>query len=246
MMHPYRSLPPRQGLYDPTHEHDSCGTGFVVNIKGEKSHDILEKGLEVLRNLEHRGACGCDPLTGDGAGLLMQIPHEFLRKEAEWADAELAAVLDVAPELVSRWEDGIDRPDGSVGRLGPADSKLDPAAALCPARRHSGRRRARPRNHHRRRKREQPLRRQAQPRGVTGYLPSLAVSMTRTPAGGDQRKVASGTPLLTSPHSLPNWRGRQKASPTRHLPRLPALPLPLSLLDRRRPEIPVRGTSEAS
>ena len=83
MMHPYRSLPPRQGLYDPSHEHDSCGTGFVVNIKGEKSHEILEKGLEVLRNLEHRGACGCDPLTGDGAGLLMQIPHEFLRKEAE-------------------------------------------------------------------------------------------------------------------------------------------------------------------
>ncbi len=82
MMHPYRSLPPSQGLYDPAHEHDSCGTGFVVNIKGEKSHDILQKGLEVLRNLEHRGACGCDPLTGDGAGLLMQIPHEFLRKEA--------------------------------------------------------------------------------------------------------------------------------------------------------------------
>ena len=51
MKHPYRSLPPRQGLYDPAHEHDSCGTGFVVNIKGEKSHDILQKGLEVLRNL---------------------------------------------------------------------------------------------------------------------------------------------------------------------------------------------------
>ena len=82
-MHHYRSIPPSQGLYNPAHEHDACGTGFVVNIKGEKSHDILQKGLEVLRNLEHRGACGCDPLTGDGAGLLMQIPHEFLRKEAE-------------------------------------------------------------------------------------------------------------------------------------------------------------------
>jgi glutamate synthase (NADPH) large chain len=83
MMHHHRGIPSRQGLYDPAYEHDSCGTGFVVNIKGEKSHDILQKGLEVLRNLEHRGACGCDPLTGDGAGLLMQIPDEFLRKECE-------------------------------------------------------------------------------------------------------------------------------------------------------------------
>ena len=81
MTHHHRGLPPSQGLYDPAHEHDSCGTGFVVNIKGEKSHDIVEKGLEVLRNLEHRGACGCDPLTGDGAGILMQVPDEFLRRE---------------------------------------------------------------------------------------------------------------------------------------------------------------------
>ncbi|MBF6560783.1 MAG: glutamate synthase large subunit [Candidatus Binataceae bacterium] len=81
-MHHYRSAPQRQGLYDPAHEHDACGVGFVVNIKGAKSHDIVLKGLEVLLNLEHRGACGCDPLTGDGAGLLMQIPHEFLRQAA--------------------------------------------------------------------------------------------------------------------------------------------------------------------
>ncbi len=83
MTHHHRGIPSSQGLYDPAHEHDSCGTGFVVNIKGEKSHDIVEKGLEVLRNLEHRGACGCDPLTGDGAGILMQIPHEFLAQECE-------------------------------------------------------------------------------------------------------------------------------------------------------------------
>lgn len=73
--------PKKQGLYDPWFEHDACGVGFVVNIRGEKSHEIILKGLEVLENLTHRGACGCDPLTGDGAGILMQIPDEFFREE---------------------------------------------------------------------------------------------------------------------------------------------------------------------
>ncbi len=82
-MHQLRSIPPRQGLYDPAHEHDACGVGFVVNIKGVRSHDILQKGLQVLDNLTHRGACGCDPRTGDGAGVLMQIPHEFFVREAD-------------------------------------------------------------------------------------------------------------------------------------------------------------------
>ena len=82
MMHNYRSIPKKQGLYDPAHEHDACGVGFVVNIKGERSHDIVAKGLQVLDNLTHRGACGCDPRTGDGAGILMQIPHEFFASEA--------------------------------------------------------------------------------------------------------------------------------------------------------------------
>ncbi|MFZ2062327.1 MAG: hypothetical protein WAU82_15045, partial [Candidatus Binatus sp.] len=81
-MHNYRSIPKKQGLYDPAHEHDACGVGFVVNIKGERSHDIVVKGLQVLDNLTHRGACGCDPRTGDGAGILMQIPHEFFASEA--------------------------------------------------------------------------------------------------------------------------------------------------------------------
>ena len=70
----------REGLYDPAFEHDSCGVGFVANINGTRSHDIIAKGLTVLQNLTHRGASGCDPLTGDGAGLLMQVPHGFLRK----------------------------------------------------------------------------------------------------------------------------------------------------------------------
>src|SRR5579863_2510259 len=79
----YQSLPPKQGLYDPRLEKDSCGVGFVVNIKGQKSHQIIEDGITILENLAHRGACGCDPKTGDGAGLLIQVPHEFFKKEAQ-------------------------------------------------------------------------------------------------------------------------------------------------------------------
>jgi len=74
-------LPERQGLYDPRMEHDACGIGFVANIKGQKSHDIIVKGIQVLINLTHRGACGCDPETGDGAGVLIQIPHKFFARE---------------------------------------------------------------------------------------------------------------------------------------------------------------------
>ncbi|HVX12841.1 MAG TPA: glutamate synthase large subunit [Pirellulales bacterium] len=70
-------LPAREGLYDPANEHDACGVGFVVNMRGEKSHEIVRSGLQILVNLTHRGACGCDPLTGDGAGVLTQIPHDF-------------------------------------------------------------------------------------------------------------------------------------------------------------------------
>ncbi len=76
-----RGLPEQQGLYDPSLERDACGIGFVVNIKGEKSHEIILKGIQILLNLLHRGACGCDPETGDGAGVLIQIPHEFFARE---------------------------------------------------------------------------------------------------------------------------------------------------------------------
>ena len=74
-------LPPAQGLYDPRFEHDACGIGFVSHISGRKSHDIITKGIQVLINLTHRGACGCDPETGDGAGVLIQIPHKFFARE---------------------------------------------------------------------------------------------------------------------------------------------------------------------
>lgn len=71
--------PGAAGLYNPAHEHDSCGVGLVVQIKGGKSHDIIERGLQVLENLNHRGAESADGVTGDGAGILMQIPHEFFK-----------------------------------------------------------------------------------------------------------------------------------------------------------------------
>jgi glutamate synthase (NADPH/NADH) large chain len=73
----------RQGLYDPANEHDSCGVGFVANIKGRKSHEVIGAGLKILVNLDHRGAVGADPLVGDGAGILIQIPDALYR---DWAD----------------------------------------------------------------------------------------------------------------------------------------------------------------
>jgi len=73
-------LPPKQGLYDPQFEHDSCGVGFVVNMKGAKSHEIVTQALTILMNLDHRGACGFEVNSGDGAGILIQMPDKFLRK----------------------------------------------------------------------------------------------------------------------------------------------------------------------
>ncbi len=73
-------LPFKQGLYDPQFEKDACGVGFVVNIKGKQSHEIVEQGLTILRNLDHRGARGSEHNTGDGAGILMQVPHKFFAR----------------------------------------------------------------------------------------------------------------------------------------------------------------------
>ncbi len=84
-------LPPAQGLYDPRHEHDACGVGFVVDLKGRKSHTIVAQALSVLKNLLHRGACGCEPNTGDGAGILIQMPDRFLRRECALRQIPLPA-----------------------------------------------------------------------------------------------------------------------------------------------------------
>ena len=74
------ALPERQGLYSPANEHDACGVGFVAHIKGKRTHSIIEQGVQILKNLDHRGAVGADPLMGDGAGILIQIPDEYFRE----------------------------------------------------------------------------------------------------------------------------------------------------------------------
>jgi glutamate synthase (NADPH) large chain len=84
-------LPEARGLYDPSLEHDSCGVGFIADIKGRKSHQVVEDGLTILLNLEHRGAVGADPRAGDGAGILVQIPHKFLARKTRELGFELPA-----------------------------------------------------------------------------------------------------------------------------------------------------------
>ena len=84
-------LPPKQGLYDPKFEHDACGIGFVVNIKGRQSPELVQQALAVLKNLDHRGACGCEENTGDGAGMLLQMPHKFLQHACDGIGIRLPA-----------------------------------------------------------------------------------------------------------------------------------------------------------
>ena len=92
----YTGYPEAKGLYDPCNEHDSCGVGFVVDIKNRKSHDIVRQGLQILVNLDHRGAVGADPLAGDGAGILVQIPDRFFREECAGLGIDLPAPGDYA------------------------------------------------------------------------------------------------------------------------------------------------------
>ena len=83
------SLPSKQGLYNPENEHDACGVGFIAHIKGKASHEIVEQGLEILKNLVHRGAVGADPKAGDGAGILIQLPHQFFKETCSENGIEL-------------------------------------------------------------------------------------------------------------------------------------------------------------
>ena len=90
----------KQGLYDPANEKDSCGVGFVCNIKGEKSNKIVKQGIEVLKRLAHRGATGSDPKTGDGAGILIQVPHDFLESICKENNISLPVFGDYGTGLV--------------------------------------------------------------------------------------------------------------------------------------------------
>jgi glutamate synthase (ferredoxin) len=102
-------LPPKQGLYDPQFEHDACGVGFVVNIKGRKSHEIVRQALQVLINLRHRGACGCESNSGDGAGILLQMPDKFLRKITPQAGIQLPAFGDYGVGMLFLPRDAAER-----------------------------------------------------------------------------------------------------------------------------------------
>src|SRR4051812_297249 len=73
--------PPPQGLYDPRFEHDACGVGFVCHMKGKQTHRVVDQALEMLERMNHRGACGCDPDSGDGAGIMLKLPDKLLRRE---------------------------------------------------------------------------------------------------------------------------------------------------------------------
>ncbi len=104
-------LPEKQGLYDPQFEHDACGVGFICQMKGKKTHDIIQQALTILVNLDHRGACGCEANTGDGAGILMQLPHGFFKKVAAAEGFELpeagryaVGMLYVSPDAAIRAE----------------------------------------------------------------------------------------------------------------------------------------------
>ncbi|MFC4294440.1 glutamate synthase large subunit [Novosphingobium tardum] len=110
------SFPPAQGLYDPRNEHDACGVGFVAHIKGAKSHAIIDQALEILKNLDHRGAVGADPLLGDGAGILIQLPDALFRRWANEQGHDLPAPGDYAVAMCFLPQDEAAR-DFAVGNL---------------------------------------------------------------------------------------------------------------------------------
>ncbi|WP_374486912.1 glutamate synthase central domain-containing protein, partial [Zoogloea sp.] len=136
-------LPLEQGLYDPANEHDACGVGFIAHIKGNKTHEIVNQGLEILKNLDHRGAVGADPLQGDGAGILIQIPDTLFREEMAKQGVTLPPAGDYGVGMVflpkehaSRLacEDEIERATRAEGQvvLGWRDVPTDPAMPMSP------------------------------------------------------------------------------------------------------------------
>ena len=102
-MDQHSQLPQAQGLYDPRFESDACGVGFVVHLKGRRSHAIVEQGLKLLINLEHRGACGCEANTGDGAGILLQLPDTFFRAHKATL-VNLGQVKEIVPWFGGRFK----------------------------------------------------------------------------------------------------------------------------------------------
>jgi glutamate synthase (NADPH/NADH) large chain len=136
-------LPLEQGLYDPANEHDACGVGFIAHIKGNRTHEIVNQGLEILKNLDHRGAVGADPLQGDGAGILIQIPDTLFREEMAKQGVTLPPAGDYGVGMVflpkehaSRLacEEEIERAARAEGQvvLGWRDVPTDPNMPMSP------------------------------------------------------------------------------------------------------------------
>jgi glutamate synthase (NADPH/NADH) large chain len=131
------STPRKEGLYDPTYEHDACGVGLVVDVEGRKSNQIVRKAVQILENLAHRGACGCEENTGDGAGILMQIPDDFLRNVASALGIALPAPEEYGVGMVflppdsaeaARCEEILEQAIGQLGQkvLGWRDVPVNP------------------------------------------------------------------------------------------------------------------------
>ena len=95
-------FPEKYGLYDSDNEHENCGFGFIANIKNEPKHEIVHQALEIVHNLDHRGAIGADPLAGDGAGILIQIPHDFFKEELIKDESEDNYILLNHPEALEQ------------------------------------------------------------------------------------------------------------------------------------------------
>ncbi|BCL77417.1 glutamate synthase [Jeongeupia sp. HS-3] len=138
------AMPAQQGLYDPANEHDACGVGFVAHVKGQKSHAIVEQGLQILKNIDHRGAVGADPLAGDGAGILIQIPDALYRDEMAKQSVALPPVgeygvgmIFLPQEAASRMacQEEIERAARAEGQLvlGWRDVPVNAAMPMSPA-----------------------------------------------------------------------------------------------------------------
>ncbi len=123
------AFPPPQGLYDPRHEHDACGVAFVATLTGVASHDIVAKALTALRNLEHRGAAGAEPNSGDGAGILMQVPDAFLREVVRLRAARRTARTPSAPRSCPATTSRSPRPAAGSRRSPPRRASRSSAGA---------------------------------------------------------------------------------------------------------------------
>ena len=190
--------PRAQGLYDPRAEHDSCGFGFVVDIAGRASHDIVRDALTVLVNLEHRGATGSEKNTGDGAGITIQIPHRFLAEQADKAGMKLRGRGGYGTGMVFLPADKagrvalheLVRAGGPAGRAAHPGLARSPHRQLEPGRQRQSRPTAHPPGLHR-------------SAGGDGRGPGLRAQAVRSPAAGREGRLALGHPYRAATSTFP-------------------------------------------